>query len=96
MTVSRMPLGDAVDAALAGEITNAASVAGVLAAAAARADDWRGLRAADAALAHARDDQRHRPQVEPASRTGARGACLSRPPRRRTRLGGEHALLLPA
>ncbi len=47
MTVSRMPLRDAVAAALAGEITNAASVAGVLAAAAARADDWRGLRAAD-------------------------------------------------
>jgi ADP-ribose pyrophosphatase len=47
MTVSRMPLHAAVDAALAGEITNAASVAGVLAAAAARANDWRGLRAAD-------------------------------------------------
>jgi ADP-ribose pyrophosphatase len=47
MTVSRMPLRAAVDAALAGEITNAASVAGVLATAAARANDWRGLRAAD-------------------------------------------------
>lgn len=48
MTVSRVPLDDAVRRVLAGDITNAAAVAGILAAAVARIDGWQGLRAADA------------------------------------------------
>jgi 8-oxo-dGTP pyrophosphatase MutT (NUDIX family) len=48
LTVSRIPLADAVARALRGELTNAAAVAGVCAAAAARADGWRALRPADA------------------------------------------------
>lgn len=48
MTVSREPLEDVARRALAGEITNAAAVAGVLAAVHARAGDWRELRPADA------------------------------------------------
>jgi 8-oxo-dGTP pyrophosphatase MutT (NUDIX family) len=47
MTVTRVPLEVAVDRALAGQITNAAAVAGVLAAYAARTSQ-RGLRAQDA------------------------------------------------
>ncbi len=49
MTVTRVPLDAAVTSTLAGEITNAAAAAGVLAAVAARADGWQGLRAADLA-----------------------------------------------
>ena len=49
MTVHRVPLAEAVAAALAGEITNAVAVAGILAAAAARSADWAPLRAADIA-----------------------------------------------
>jgi 8-oxo-dGTP pyrophosphatase MutT (NUDIX family) len=48
MTVERIALDDAVKRVLAGELINAATVAGVLAAARACDDDWRGLRAADA------------------------------------------------
>ncbi|HEY2299542.1 MAG TPA: NUDIX hydrolase [Jatrophihabitans sp.] len=48
MKVSRLPLDHAVRRALAGEITNAAAVAGVLAAAVSRAAQWSGLRPADA------------------------------------------------
>jgi 8-oxo-dGTP pyrophosphatase MutT (NUDIX family) len=48
LTVSRIPLDEAVRRALAGEITNAAAVAGLCAAALARANGWRGLRPADA------------------------------------------------
>lgn len=48
MSVTRVPLDIAVRRALAGEITNAAAVAGVLAAAVARAAGWDGLRPADA------------------------------------------------
>jgi 8-oxo-dGDP phosphatase len=48
MTVTRVPLDTAVARALAGEITNAASVAGILATAVARAQNWSGLRPADA------------------------------------------------
>jgi ADP-ribose pyrophosphatase len=48
MTVSRVPLDAAARRALAGEITNAAAGAGVLAAVHARNDHWRGLRSADA------------------------------------------------
>ncbi|HEY8302843.1 MAG TPA: NUDIX hydrolase, partial [Jatrophihabitans sp.] len=48
MAVTRVPLDEAVDRALAGRISNSAAVAGVLAAAAARASGFRGLRAADA------------------------------------------------
>lgn len=47
MTVRRLPLDDAVERALAGQLTNAATVAGVLATAVAKAGDWRGLRPAD-------------------------------------------------
>jgi len=50
MTVARVDLADAVRMALAGELTNAAAVAGVLAAAAARREGWAGLRPADAEL----------------------------------------------
>jgi 8-oxo-dGTP pyrophosphatase MutT (NUDIX family) len=48
MTVSRVPLDRVVAQALSGSLTNAAAVAGVLAAAAARADGWRQLRPAAA------------------------------------------------
>jgi 8-oxo-dGDP phosphatase len=48
MTVSRVPLDETVRWALAGELTNAIACAGVLAAAAARAAGWAGLRPADA------------------------------------------------
>lgn len=46
MTVSRVPLSDAVRKALAGEMTNASAVAGVLAAQLARTNGWSGLRSA--------------------------------------------------
>jgi ADP-ribose pyrophosphatase len=49
MPVRRVPLDEAVARAFAGRITNAASVAGVLATAAARARGYAGLRPADAA-----------------------------------------------
>lgn len=48
MTVTREPLAEAVRRALAGGITNATTVAGLLAAVHGRATDWRDLRAADA------------------------------------------------
>ncbi len=48
LTVSRIPLDEAVRRALAGEITNAAAVAGLCAVALARANGWRDLRPADA------------------------------------------------
>jgi 8-oxo-dGTP pyrophosphatase MutT (NUDIX family) len=48
MTVSREPLAEAVRRALAGTITNAATVAGILAAVHGRATGWRDLRPADA------------------------------------------------
>ncbi|WP_375498976.1 NUDIX domain-containing protein [uncultured Jatrophihabitans sp.] len=48
MTVEREPLAKAVHRALSGSITNAASVAGLLAAVHGRATDWRDLRPADA------------------------------------------------
>jgi ADP-ribose pyrophosphatase len=48
LTVSRIPLDEAVRRALRGELTNAAAAAGVCAAAAARAAQWRDLRPADA------------------------------------------------
>lgn len=48
MPVSRVPLDEAVRRALAGEITNAAAVAGVLAVTVARAAGFQGLRPADA------------------------------------------------
>lgn len=48
MTVARVPLRVAVERVLAGEITNAAAVAGILAAAQARTSGFAGLRAPDA------------------------------------------------
>lgn len=48
MTVRLVPLDEAVRAALGGLITNAAAVAGVLAAHVVRGRDWLGLRPADA------------------------------------------------
>ncbi len=48
MTVTRVPLDDAAQRALAGEITNAAAVAGILAAVHIRDHGWDGLRPADA------------------------------------------------
>lgn len=48
LTVSRISLDEAVRRALAGELTNAAAVAGVCAAALARANGWGDLRPADA------------------------------------------------
>jgi ADP-ribose pyrophosphatase len=48
MTSHWLPLDVAVSDALEGRLTNAVAVAGVLAAAAARARKWEGLRAADA------------------------------------------------
>ena len=51
MTVHRVALDDAVQAALDGSITNAAAVAGLLAAHVARERGWLGLRPADARFA---------------------------------------------
>ena len=48
LTVSRIPLYEAVRRALCGEITNAAAVAGICAVALARANGWHDLRPADA------------------------------------------------
>jgi 8-oxo-dGDP phosphatase len=48
LTVSRIPLDEAVRRALRGELTNAAAAAGVCAAAAARSAKWRELRPSDA------------------------------------------------
>jgi ADP-ribose pyrophosphatase len=48
MTASRVPLADAVRRVFAGEITNAAAAAGIIAAALARESGWQGLRPADA------------------------------------------------
>jgi ADP-ribose pyrophosphatase len=48
LTVSRIPLDQAVRRALSGEITNAAAVAGICAVALARANGWRDLRPVDA------------------------------------------------
>jgi 8-oxo-dGDP phosphatase len=47
LTVSRLPLADAIELALDGRLANASAVAGVLAASVARAQGWRQLRAAD-------------------------------------------------
>jgi 8-oxo-dGDP phosphatase len=47
MTLQRMPLDEARDAVFAGRITNASTVAGILACVSARADGFRSLRAAD-------------------------------------------------
>lgn len=44
MTLRRVPLAQAVWAALSGELTNASTVAGILATAAAKAADWTSLR----------------------------------------------------
>jgi ADP-ribose pyrophosphatase len=49
LTVSRVPLDEAVTRALSGDITNAAAVAGILAAKRAQDDGWTRLRPADAA-----------------------------------------------
>lgn len=48
LTVRRIPLREAVGRCLNGEMSNAAAVAGILAAATAAADDFASLRAADA------------------------------------------------
>jgi ADP-ribose pyrophosphatase len=48
MQVTRTPLDEAVRRALAGEISNASAVAGILAADRARSSGYRGLRPADA------------------------------------------------
>ncbi|MDQ2837787.1 MAG: NUDIX hydrolase [Actinomycetota bacterium] len=48
MTVRRYPLGQLIEMALSGELTNAPAVAAVLAAQVARPGDWAGLRQADA------------------------------------------------
>jgi 8-oxo-dGTP pyrophosphatase MutT (NUDIX family) len=48
MTVARRPLDEVVELALAGDLTNGAAVAGVLAAQVARAHGWRSLRPANA------------------------------------------------
>lgn len=48
LTVHRVPLADAVSRVYAGELTNAAAVAGILAAAHGSAAGWVGLRPADA------------------------------------------------
>jgi 8-oxo-dGTP pyrophosphatase MutT (NUDIX family) len=49
LTVHRLPLDEAVERTLAGTITNASAVAGILAAAHARNAGWTSLRPADAA-----------------------------------------------
>ena len=46
MAVTRVQLAEALDRVQAGEITNAAAVAGILAAAVARESGWQGLRPA--------------------------------------------------
>ena len=56
MTVEREPLAEAVRRALGGGITNATSVAGLLAAVHGRATDWRDLRPADAPWPSRRQD----------------------------------------
>jgi ADP-ribose pyrophosphatase len=56
LTVSRVPLDDAVDRALRGDITNAAAVAGVLAAKRAKDTGWAHLRPADAPWPSRRPD----------------------------------------
>jgi 8-oxo-dGTP pyrophosphatase MutT (NUDIX family) len=48
LTVERVPLDEAVRRVFAGELTNAAAIAGVLAAAHAAQHDWAGVRPADA------------------------------------------------
>lgn len=48
MTIERVPLEDAVHLVLAGAVHNPSAVSGILAAHAARADGWAGLRPADA------------------------------------------------
>jgi 8-oxo-dGDP phosphatase len=48
LTVHRVPLADAVGRVFAGELTNAAAVAGILATAHGAASGWAGLRPADA------------------------------------------------
>jgi 8-oxo-dGTP pyrophosphatase MutT (NUDIX family) len=48
LTVHRVPLGEAVGRVFAGELTNAAAVAGIMAAAHGAATGWAGLRPADA------------------------------------------------
>lgn len=48
LTTSRVPLDECVRRVLAGDITNAAAVAGIMSAAVARATGWSGLRPADA------------------------------------------------
>jgi ADP-ribose pyrophosphatase len=48
MTVELAPLEDCVRRVFAGQITNAAAVAGIMAAALCRSAGWNGLRAADA------------------------------------------------
>jgi len=48
LTVQRVPLADAVARVWSGELTNAAAVAGILAAAHGAATGWAGLRTADA------------------------------------------------
>jgi 8-oxo-dGDP phosphatase len=48
LTVHRVPLSDAVGRVFAGELTNAAAVAGILATAHGAASGWAGLRLADA------------------------------------------------
>jgi 8-oxo-dGDP phosphatase len=48
LTVHRVPLSDAVGRVFAGELTNAAAVAGILATAHGAASGWAGLRPADA------------------------------------------------
>jgi 8-oxo-dGTP pyrophosphatase MutT (NUDIX family) len=48
MTVRRLPLEEAIQRAFSGELSNATAVAGVLAAWAAREQQWRPLRPADA------------------------------------------------
>lgn len=48
LTVSRVPLDEAIRRITTGELTNASAVAGILAAARALANEWAGLRPADA------------------------------------------------
>jgi ADP-ribose pyrophosphatase len=48
LTSARVPLDECVRRVLAGEITNAAAVAGIMAASVARSGDWAGLRPSDA------------------------------------------------
>jgi ADP-ribose pyrophosphatase len=48
LTVSRVPLDEAIGRIWQGRLTNAAAVTGLLAVARAQADDWSGLRPADA------------------------------------------------